>query len=162
MEIDAAQQDTIDTIEYDGRLFLRGRDRLPLIMKHWRRTEKYLRMIRDLLQAHGIECIMTMHPYGIHVGPEHWSSGRVFWGFEQGKTYDDYFAYDIVQEFAARSGIMCINTLDAFLAAKDKKLFFDYDGHLTPHGNKVFADYVAENEAFQDVVRALGEGNAND
>ncbi len=158
MDLEASHEDNLDTIEYDGRLFLRGRDKLPLIKKHWARTEKYLLMIRDLLAEKGVAFIMTMHPYGIHVGPEQWNKGRVYWGFEQGRTYDDYFAYSIVEEFARENKILCINTLEAFLREKDKKLFFDYDGHLTPQGNRIFADFVTQNEGFLNMLDEIGKG----
>ena len=62
--------------------------------------------------------------------------------------------YQIFEKEVSPGGLCRSRHIDGYI--------FDYDGHLTPHGNKVFADYVAENEAFQDVIRALGEGNAND
>ena len=141
---------SIDTIEYDHYLLIRGRDKLPQIKKHWQRTEKYLLMIRDLLKENDIPLILAIYPYGIHVGPDQWAEGRVYWGFEPGKTYDDYYAFDLIQNFAKKNNIAFINTLDDFLEEKDKPLFFDLDGHLNPQGNEILANSIIANKVFKD------------
>ena len=136
----------IDPIEYDGYLFMRGREKLALIQKHLARTEKYLLKIKNLLAGHGIDFMLVMYPYGIHVASDEWSEGRVYWGFEQGKIYTDRFAFDMVKDFCIDNNIRYFNALDSFLANKkpDVKFFFDLDGHMIPAGNKIMAKGISE------------------
>jgi hypothetical protein len=138
-----------DTIKYDGYLMMRGRGKLPAIKRHFAASEKYLNKIRDALAGHGIPMMLVIYPYGIHVGPGQWGTGREFWGFERGRVYDDYYAFDLLEEYAAKNGVPCINLLPAFLAAKDKHLYFDWDGHFTPTANEVAADAIAASPAFR-------------
>jgi hypothetical protein len=139
-------RDKIDPIEYDGYLFMRDREKQPLIRKHLARTERYLLKIKNLLMSHGIDFTLVMYPYGIHVGSDEWSEGRVYWGFEKGKVYTDRFAFDMVKDFCMDNSIRYLNTLDSFLAGKRPgvKLFFDLDGHMTPAGNEIMAGDISE------------------
>ncbi|MFH0764466.1 MAG: hypothetical protein V1927_05630 [Candidatus Omnitrophota bacterium] len=130
-------------IEYDGYLMIRGPDRIPQVKEHFKRNEKYLNMIRDLFASRGIPMILVIYPYGIHVGPDIWSEGRGYWGFEKGKLYDDYYAFDMLEDYARRNNIPCINLLPDFLKAGDEHLFFDLDGHFTPEANKIAAKAIA-------------------
>ena len=142
----------IDTIEYDHYLFMRGRDKLPLIQEHWQLTQEYLLKIRDLLEENNIDLILVIYPYGIHVGPDQWDQGRVYWGFEKGKVYTDRYAFELIEDFARRHGIACINTLEGFIENKEKQLFFPFDGHLTPEGNEVMADSIVDSPVFRDIL----------
>jgi hypothetical protein len=130
-------------IEYDGYLMIRGPDKFPQIKEHFKCSEKYLNMTRDLFASRGIPMILVIYPYGIHVGPEQWGTGRVYWGFEKGKVYDDYYAFDLLEDYARRNNMQCINLLPAFLRSKDEQLFFDLDGHFTPKANRIAAEQVA-------------------
>ena len=144
-----------DPIEYDGYLMIRGREKLSLIKRHFERTEKYLNLIKGLLDERGIPMILVIYPYGIHVGPDQWETGREYWGFERGRTYDDYYAFDILEDYAKRNEIGCINLLPNFLKNKEKRLFFDIDGHFTPEADRVAADAIVANPAFNKVYHAL-------
>jgi len=155
------KQANIDTIEYDQYLFIRGREKLPQISQHWQRTKKYLLMIRDLLADNNVEFILVTYPYGIHVGPDQWAEGRIYWGFEEGKTYTDRYAFDLIEDFAGENNILYIDTLKDFLEDKDKKLFFDLDGHLTPEGNRVLAGSIARSDNFRKVLNKLLYGRAD-
>lgn len=139
----------MDTIEYDGYLFMRGRDKLPFIKKHWALTGKYLLKIRDLLKQNGVEFMLVTYPYGIHVAPDEWQEGRVYWGFDRDKVYADRYAFDLIEDFCKNNNIRCVNTLDDFLAAKKQnpgvKLYFDLDGHMTSAGNRIVARCIADN-----------------
>jgi len=146
---------SIDTIEYDHYLLIRGREKLPQIKEHLKRTEKYLLQIRNLLKENNIELILVLYPYGIHVGPDQWGEGRVYWGFEAGKTYDDYYAFQLLEDFAKKNDITYINTLQDFLKERDKPLFFDLDGHLTPQGNEVLANSIITHQAFRSTLDRL-------
>jgi hypothetical protein len=141
-----------DPIEYDGYLMIRGKERLPYILKHFERTKKYINKIKEILDEHHIPMILVIYPYGIHVGPDQWLEGRGYWGFEKGKVYDDYYAFDLLQKYASDVNIPCINLLPAFLKNKDKRLFFDVDGHFTPEANHIASQAILENENFKRYV----------
>ena len=144
----------IDTIEYDGYLLMRGREKKDDIERHWKLTAKYLLKVRDTLAEHGIDFALVMYPYGIHVGPDEWGEGRVYWGFEPNKIYTDRYSFDIIERFAQKNNVYCINTLDDFLKNKrpGEMLFFHLDGYLTPAGNGIVADSLAKDEVLINMI----------
>ncbi len=147
----------VNPIEFDGYLMIRGRDRLPLIKDHFTRSEKYLDLLKGVFAAQGSPMLLVIYPYGIHVGPRQWGKGRTYWGFEEGRVYDDHYAFDILEDYARRSGLPCINLLPDFLANRDTGLFFDLDGHFTPAANRIAARAVVNNAAFRkEISRVLG------
>jgi hypothetical protein len=133
-----------DTIEFDGRLFLRGSEKQDEIRRHFVRTARYILMCRDLAAQYGVEFLLGIYPYGIHVGPDQWSEGRVSWGFEKGKTYQDLFSFEVVERFAAENNIPLINLLEPLRAHADEMLYFPYDGHFTPAANRVVAQALSQ------------------
>ena len=143
--------------EYDGLLMLRGRMRKALIDKHWRRTAKYITKIRDLLAQNNIPLILVTYPHGLHVGADEWDKGRETWGFEQNKLHDNYYCFELVESFALETGIPYISTLQDFLKAKaknkDKKFFYDWDGHFNPEGNKIVAKSIFKSPVFQNELK---------
>lgn len=140
------------SIEYDGVLFMRGREREDLIREHWPRTEKYILKMRDLLAERGIPMAIVMYPHGIYVDGDQWKDGRKTWGFEPGKKYMDYLPFEMMADFARRERIPLVNTLDAFLKAPKNRYFFDWDGHMTSKGNRIVADVVASSDLGQLLV----------
>ena len=150
-----ANEKGLNHIEYDGYLMIRGRHSMPQIKKHLKRTEKYLTLIKDALAEEGIPMILIAYPYGIHVGPDQWDRGREYWGFERGKIYDDYYAFDLVEDYVRRNRIPYINLLPAFLKNKGKELFFDIDGHLTPDANRIAAETIVRNESLEATLQTL-------
>ncbi len=150
------------SIEYDGHLMIRGRDRLPEISEHFKRTEKYLNLINGALAEKGIPMILVILPRGIHVGPYQWAEGRKAWGFREGVMYDDYYAFDLLEDYAGRNGIPCINILPALLKNNDRELFFPYDGHFNPEANEITAKAITEDNSFRqalgyDIIVEQGE-----
>lgn len=139
-------------IEYDGYLFLRGKEKISLIEKNWQRSEKYLDMFFGLLRDRDIPFVLVDYPYGIHVGSDQWREGRQYWGFEPDKVYDASFAFGIVKEYAKKNGIPYIDTLDDFRKNNGRKLFFDLDGHLTPAGNEVLSQSLVNNPVFRELI----------
>ena len=139
-------------MEYDGLLLMRGRSRKGLIDKHWERTARYLKKIHELLSQQGIEFVIVMYPHGIYAGADQWNDGRQPWGFEQGKQYTDYYPFELMEEFAHQEGIVFVNTLPGFLDAPGGRYFFNWDGHMTPEGNRIVADQILSSSQFQDVL----------
>ena len=136
------------SIEYDGLLFMRGRAKEALVREHWTRTGRYILKIRDLLARRGISMVIVVYPHGIYVDGDQWKEGRKTWGFEPGKRYDDYLAFEIVEDFARQNHIPYVNTLPAFLKAPRAKYFFDWDGHLTSAGNRIVSDAPLAHKSF--------------
>lgn len=139
-------------IRHDPYLMIRGADRVPYIQEHFRRNEKYMNLMRDAFVSEGASFMLVIYPLGIHVGPGQWESGRVYWGFDKGRLYDDYYAFDILEGYARRNGMPCINLLGDFLKHKDERLFFDFDGHFTPAANRIAARAIVENSDFQKLL----------
>lgn len=135
-------------MEYDPLLLMRGRGRKELIDKHWKRTIKYLLKIRDELAEKNIKFIIAMYPHGIYVGSDQWHDGRKTWGFEQGKQYTDYYPFELMKKFTDKAGIAFVNTLPEFLSAPKDEYFFNWDGHMTPAGNKIVARTVLTDPRF--------------
>ncbi|MDD5422810.1 MAG: SGNH/GDSL hydrolase family protein [Candidatus Omnitrophica bacterium] len=146
---------TRDPVEYDGYLMIRGRDRLPYIEKHFERVKVYLGKIKELLDERNIPMILVIYPYGIHVGPDQWGEGRAYWGFEKGRVYDDYYAFDMLEKYARDNDIPSINLLPVFLKNKEKKLFFDVDGHFTPEANHIAARTIAADKEFRRIINKI-------
>jgi len=154
--------DNFDTIEYDHYLFLRGNEKEDLIRKHWQRTAKYLREIKEMLSDNGIPFIIGIYPYGVQVSGEEWGEGRIHWGFEKGKTYSDQLAFDIVEEFARSEKTPFINATSYFkdaVARGEKGFFYAQDGHLSSKGNHLVAKAIVNSA---DVLNTLNDlKNAN-
>ena len=146
-----------DTIEFDGRLFMRGQTKADEIREHFRRTGKFILMNQELAREAKAEFILVMYPYGIFVGPEQWSEGRISWGFEQHKVYTDYFGFDLVQKFAEDNQIPFINLLQTFISHRDQTLFFLHDGHFTPAGNQVAAEALTDHPLFQEALERISK-----
>ena len=53
----------------------------------WTLSYDYLRKIRALLRANGIDFWVTVYPYGHQVSPREWNRGRTYWGFVPGRVY---------------------------------------------------------------------------
>lgn len=157
-----------ELIDYDGMLMMRGREKKEIIDQHWTRTAKYLNKINERLKEQGIPFIIVIYPHAMYVGKDQWTKGREAWGFEVGKLYKDYYPFEIVEAYSKNANIPFINTLDAFLKTpgkdgyRDKKYFFDWDGHLTPEGNKVVAEAIVFNDEFNRILLQLGANELND
>ncbi len=142
-----------ETIAFDGRLFLRGSQKKDEIEIHFKRTAKYILMCRDLARKCHADFVLVFYPYGIQVGPNQWSEGRVSWGFEKGKTYTDMFSFDLVENFARENNVPFINLLGPLRAHADEKLYFPYDGHFTPAANAIVARALTESFIFQEALK---------
>lgn len=146
-------------IEYDGLLFLRGREEKELIDEHWQRTARYIKKIKVLLDEQNIPMVLVMYPHGIYVGKDQWHKGRATWGFKQDYLYTDYYPFELGEQFAKENNMGFINVLPTFTQNSSTKYFYDWDGHMTPAGNKVVAQTVASNNAFLKWIQVLIQKN---
>ncbi|MBF0385884.1 MAG: hypothetical protein HQL27_08445 [Candidatus Omnitrophica bacterium] len=142
-------------LEYDGVLMMRGREKKDLIDKQFLRTAGYILKIKRLLNDNNIPFVLVMYPHGIYVDGNQWKDGRLSWGFKAGKTYTDYYAFELMEKFAKENGIAFVNTLPYFLENKKEGeiYYFDYDGHMTPSGYKMVSDSVIEDRVFKGVIK---------
>ena len=139
-----------DLADYDRFLLVRPSMTPERIKPYWDLTGRYLVMIRDVLAQRGIPLLVGVYPYGMVVGPNQWATGRVFWGFEPGKTYDAAPALALLTEFTRDQRVPFINTFDSFRAAgTTTKLFYDEDGHFTPAGQQVLAEHLLRDPVFR-------------
>ena len=68
--------------------------------------------------------------------------------------YKDYYAFELVSNFAKENKIPFINTLNDFLNREEKKkCFYDYDGHMTPEGYKIVAGGIYDSSVFKGVLK---------
>jgi lysophospholipase L1-like esterase len=151
-----AEQQAEDLASYDRFLLVRETSTEESVRPYWELSAGYLRKIHALLAARGVPLIIGIYPYGMLAGPDQWDSGRVFWGFQRGRVYDDSAVRALFARFAAEEGLGLIDTFDAFKAgAATQKLFYDEDGHMTPAGHAVLADAaVADADLLQAVEQA--------
>ncbi|MBI3088395.1 MAG: SGNH/GDSL hydrolase family protein [Candidatus Omnitrophica bacterium] len=154
-KLPGTQRGRVDPLHYDRLLMIRDRSHLAEIQPHWERTASYLVRIRNLLAARGIPFALAAYPYGTQVGPDQWGKGREAFGFASGVTYDDPFAFELLEAFARAHGIPFLNTYAAFVGAREQQLFYDWDGHFTPAGHRVVADYLQHDPATQAFLRRL-------
>lgn len=143
-----------DLPAYDRFFLLRETSTPELLERYWSLSARYLRMIHDLLAQHGIPFVLGSHPYGVTVGPDQWAEGRTFWGFERGKVYDSSNARGLYVHFGEEEHIPVIMTFPSFqAAARTEKLYYDWDGHMTPAGHRVLASHVLHDPTFMALVR---------
>ena len=143
-----------DLLDYEGFLLVREFATEELIKPYWSVSAKSLIMIRDLLAQRQIPFVLGIYPYGMLVGPDQWAEGRVYWGFEKGKTYDGTLALATFTRFSAEEHVPLINTFESFrAAAQSAKLFYDWDGHMTPEGQRVLAAHVLQDPQFLALLR---------
>ena len=149
------EQQAADLADYDRFLLLRESSTEEVIAPYWALSRRYLVMIRDLVAERGIPFMLGIYPYGMLVGPDQWAEGRVFWGFERGKTYDAHPALAIFERFSRDERVPLINTFGRFReAASGQKLFYDQDGHMTPAGQRLIAETVLSDPRVLTILRA--------
>ncbi len=150
------RQQAEDLASYDRFLLVRETSTEALVRPYWALSANYLTLIQEVLAERKIPFLLGCYPYGMVVGPDQWAEGRTAWGFERGRTYDPSLALRLLQEFAKQARIPLINTFPRFTeAARTQKLFYDWDGHLTPAGHQVVATALVQDPQFLAVLRRL-------
>jgi len=152
-----AKQQVEDLPAYDRFFLIRDTTTPEMLDRYWPMSERYILMIRDLLTQHGIPFIFGTYPYGVTVGPTQWAKGRVFWGFEEGKMYNPHVKA-LFQRFTEAEGIPWLRTRPSFQAAAvTEKLYYDWDGHMTPAGHRVLAQSVIQNPQLLGLLDHLSQ-----
>ena len=99
---------------------------------------------QKLLHTNNSKFLMLLVPNGHMVNGKQWEVGRfVTWGFEKDKVYDNQ-AFLMMRVFMKSRNIDTVD-LTPLLKVKstNKKLFFDFDGHLNIEGNKTVGEFMS-------------------
>ena len=120
---------------------MNGQDWRPL----YRVSLRYLVKLRDLLTAHGVKLAVVTYPYAVAISPDEWDVGRTRWLFEVGKVYHTDF-FDFFDKELKAKGIPHLSLLEYLRSYKeqhsDERIYFRWDGHFNPAGNKLVAERV--------------------
>ena len=153
------QQRAEDLAMFDRFILIRPTSTPELLDRYWPISARYLRMMRDLLAQRGVPMVLAEYPNGVSIGPDQWGHGRTYWGFEEGRVYDDAPARDLFTRFAASEGLPLILTSPSMqAAAASQVLYYDQDGHMTPAGHRVVADHALHDAAFFALLDARRAG----
>ncbi len=111
----------------------------------YRVSLRYLVKLRDLLTAHGVKLAVVTYPYAVAISPDEWDVGRTRWLFEVGKVYHTDF-FDFFDKELKAKGIPHLSLLEYLRSYKeqhsDERIYFRWDGHFNPAGNKLVAERV--------------------
>lgn len=141
-----------DLLKYDRYIMIRDPSRLELFKKHWARSAKYILMLKSFLAERGISFTLVLYPHGPQVSARQWRSGKVMWGFERDKVYDDPYAWNFMKDWAKRENVSFVDLLPAYKNRGEEELFFDADVHMTARGHEVFAEGLLAAEAFRNAL----------
>lgn len=112
--------------------------------KEWNASYKYLAKIKQYLDERNVSFYVTIYPYGHQVAANQWVEGRKMKHFDSDKVYPFAIA-DCFQNHAYGENFTVLNLLSDFReAAKDKKLYYDIDFHMTPAGYDLMARGIYE------------------
>lgn len=103
------------------------------------KPEEDIIKMKNLLQKNNSELIILFIPHGHMVNGREWDKGRLAWGFEKGKTYSSNSLKEIAKWAKANEIYSFDITPTLKEAAKEKKLYFSFDGHWNKQGNRVVA-----------------------
>lgn len=119
----AVARENIDTTVYDSL---------------WILPKKSLSDLSSFASANGSKVAFFTYPHGMQVDGKQWPAGRLTRGFKRGITYSPRALDDLVN-FGNNIGVPSFNLLTDFYANRDKKLYFDKDGHFNDLGHRVAA-----------------------
>jgi len=110
-------------------------------------THKALLEISNLCNRNKIRMTVFIIPYPPQVDRDEWKFGKVIWGggYQEHESDQATFYQDRLLTFCRSNKIECVDLLGIFKSETKKgKIYFDYDGHFTPHGQKVIAQLISD------------------
>lgn len=111
--------------------------------KAWLDTEKYLAAIVKIARTHSLPIIIVVIPEPPQINSWEWQSGKQIWGYGSDEIIDFPAMQERMRTIGERLGVPVIDPTLAFRnASGPSRIFFDFDGHLTPYGHGVFADVL--------------------
>ena len=114
------------------------------VKKLWVRNEKYLDLIHRHLKERGIPLVLVSYPYGIQLGAEEWSEGRLTQGFKTGVVYPQPEHVHSIEKFCQERDIPFVNLYDGMAARYSFPLQYKFDGHLNPKGHRLMGEVLYE------------------
>jgi lysophospholipase L1-like esterase len=107
----------------------------------WKLTERIHVEARRVARQAGARFLLVFVPAGLQVNGFEWDEGRVAYGFPVGEVSDSAMQDRIGRAVDAAGG-RSLDLTDAFRrhSSRDRRLYFPYDGHLTPYGHAVAAE----------------------
>ena len=117
----------------------------PRMAKGWQITEALLQEMRDLTAARGIRFGVVVTPAAEQVDGAVWAKACKDFGLSSGQ-YDLDLPDRRLSAWGRSAGVPVLDLLAAFRAeqSKGKKLYYSFDGHLTPDGSAVMAKEMAD------------------
>lgn len=106
-----------------------------------RDTEHYLSALKNLVEKDGAEFLFFYIPMEAQLKLDHYGeiSTVFFGGLQAGRRIDD-----MLEEYSSMNNVRFIDLLDTFQQNARERLYFEYDGHLTPYGQSVVAMKLSE------------------
>ena len=150
------EQGASDLPAYDKFVLVRPKATREQLEPLWQLSQRYLDMIRALLDERHIPLVMGIYPYGMLVGPGEWGDGRVYWGFAKGQVYSADTYVSLLRDYTSSRDVPFVNALDRFRrAVGPQPLFYNWDGHFTPAGQRVLAEALTQDVGFLAVLDRL-------
>lgn len=111
--------------------------------------------IKKVLDSQKIPMVLIIIPNGHQVGPNQWIKGRAIRKLID-SNYPDK-VQDKLEEFAKQNDINFIDTTKPLrnFAQKNpnEKLYFDFDGHFSPLGHALVAEYISNKLIENNLIR---------
>jgi hypothetical protein len=106
--------------------------------EQWENVFDSILNIKRYCDAHGIDFLLTVYPWGHQVNEKEWVPGRS--GFiPDGSVISDR-SIQTIEDFAAVNKVEVLNVFPAFRGHNGgPALYFSYDMHWTPEGHKLMA-----------------------
>lgn len=107
-------------------------------------THEGLVRMQRLAREHGARFLVAVLPLPMQAGPRQWRHGKASVGFAESEAMNSRAYQDRLLAFLRNSSIPAVDLLPAFIEADRRggRLFYDYDGHLTPEGLAVAAGTI--------------------
>lgn len=100
-----------------------------------------LKLTGEFLDKRNIPFLIIVFPHGHQVSGDEWGEGRVYYGLEKGKVYPGK-SLDNLVKLGVDAGLDVKSVFQYFKNAGEFPLYYPYDGHFTPAGNRVMARAV--------------------
>lgn len=133
-------------------MFRENKDK-EVIRYYWENSARWIDKIREFLNNRSIEFILVAYPYPLQVSPTAWQGGREMWQFEENKVYDSPLPFEFPSEYAKKNNVKFINLWQHLLRYSSENLYYDWNGHWTPLGNKRVAEGICANPIFLETIK---------
>lgn len=110
----------------------------------WRRIEALLDGMRDASMAHGAKLSIVVFPAALQVSKSDFAFAEMIGMRTSEETLTGNEPQRRLLEYCASRKIACLDLLPVFRKHRDKRLYLEYDDHLSLAGNKLAAQAISE------------------